>query len=106
MSLHGRHERSAFPHCDGVAEERPDPKTPLSTQIPTVPADHDSACASVRPPHPCCQSHFYSSSSTRISQPQQYMEQFADDFVFTPDDEDKQLYPEFTRLTAIPSGGR
>jgi len=84
-----------FPHCDGVAEERPDPKTPLSTQIPdcpiglrldlrerTAPASVLANLTSILQAQPGSRS------------PQQYMEHFADDFVFIPDDEDVQLYPE------------
>ena len=84
-----------FPHCDGVVQERPDPKTPLSTQIPdcpsgpriglrerTAPASVLANLISILQAQPGSRS------------PQQYMEHFADDFVFIPDPEDVQLYPE------------
>ena len=84
-----------FPHCDGVVQERPDPKTPLSTQIPDCPSGprlglrERTAPASVLAN---LTSIFQAQPGSRS--PQQYMEQFADDFVFIPDPEDVQLYPE------------
>ena len=84
-----------FPHCDGVVEERLDPKTPLSTQIPDCPSGPRLFLRERTTPASVLAnltSIFQAQSGARS--PQQYMEQFADDFVFIPDDEDKQLYPE------------
>lgn len=84
-----------FPHCDGVDEERPDPKTPLSTQIPDCPSGPRLFLRDPTTPASVLAnliSIFQAQPESRS--PQQYMEQFADDFVFIPDDEDKQLYPE------------
>ena len=84
-----------FPHCAGVVEERPDPKTPLSTQIPDCPSRAQLFLRERTTPASVLAnliSIFQAESEKRS--PQQYMEQFADDFVFIPDDEDVQLYPE------------
>ena len=85
-----------FPHCDdSVAEERPDPKTPLSTQIPDCPSGPRLFLRERTTPASVLAnliSIFQAQPESRS--PQQYMEQFADDFVFIPDDEDVQLYPE------------
>ena len=84
-----------FPHCDGVAEERPDPKTPLSTQIPDCPSGPRLFLRERTTPASVLAnliSIFEAQPESRS--PQQYMEHFTDDFVFIPDDEDKQLYPE------------
>ena len=84
-----------FPHCDGVVQERPDPKTPLSTQIPDCPSGPRLPLRERTRPE------YVLSNLTSILQAesgkrslQQYMEQFTDDFVFIPDPEDVQLYPE------------
>ena len=84
-----------FPHCDGVVQERPDPKTPLSTQIPDCPS------GPLLPLRERTRPEYVLNNLTSILQadsgkrsPQQYMEQFTDDFVFIPDPEDVQLYPE------------
>lgn len=84
-----------FPHCDGVAEERPDPKTPLSTQIPDCPSGPQLGLRERTAPASVLANLISILQAQPGSRsPQQYMEQFADDFVFIPDDEDKQLYPE------------
>ena len=84
-----------FPHCDGVVQERPDPKTPLSTQIPDCPSGPRLPLRERTRPE------YVLSNLTSILQAesgkrslQQYMEHFTDDFVFIPDPEDVQLYPE------------
>ena len=85
-----------FPHCaDSAVEGRPDPKTPLSTQIPDCPSGPRLFLRERTTPASVLAnliSIFQAQPGSRS--PQQYMEQFADDFVFIPDDEDKQLYPE------------
>ena len=84
-----------FPHCDGVVQERPDPKPRYRPRFPTALADHHSSCASARalkPYWPISSLSFKPNPS--FAAPQQYMEQFTDDFVFSPDPEDVQLYPE------------
>lgn len=85
-----------FPHCaDSAVGERPDPKTPLSTQIPDCPSGPRLFLRERTTPTSVLAnliSIFQAQPGSRS--PQQYMEQFADDFVFTPDDEDVQLYPE------------
>ncbi len=84
-----------FPHCDGVAEERPDPKTPLSTQIPDCPSGPRVDLRPRTTPSSVLANliSIFEAEAEKRS-PQQYMEQFADDFVFIPDAEDVQLYPE------------
>lgn len=86
-----------FPHCTNIDNEdlRPDAKTPLSTQIPDCPSGQqvfllervrpESVLANIR-------SIFIASPETRS--PEQYMDHFADHFVFTPDLEDIDLHPE------------
>ena len=84
-----------FPHCDGVVQERSDPKTPLSTQIPDCPSGPRLFLRERTTPASVLAnltSIFQAQPESRS--PQQYMEQFTDDFVFIPDDEDVQLYPE------------
>ena len=84
-----------FPHCDGVAEERPDPKTPLSTQIPDCPSGQQlSLPLPTRPEYVLANIIAIFRAQSERRSPQQYMEQFTDDFIFEPDDEDVQLYPE------------
>ena len=85
-----------FPHCaDSVAEERPDPKTPLSTQIPDCPSGPRLFLRERTTPAAVLANLTSIFQAQRESRsPQQYMEQFADDFVFIPDPEDVQLYPE------------
>ena len=83
-----------FPHCADAVDERPDPKTPLSTQIPDCPSGlrlpllertrTEYVLANLK-------SIFQAQSEKRS--PQQYMEQFTEDFVFIPDPEDVQRYP-------------
>ena len=84
-----------FPHCDGLAEERPDPKTPLSTQIPDCPGGQQLFLRErTRPEAVLANLTSIFQAQPELRSPQQYMEQFTDDFVFIPDDEDVQLYPE------------
>ena len=84
-----------FPHCDGVVEERLDPKTPLSTQIPDCPSGPQLFLPErTRPEYVLSNLISIFQAQPESRSPQQYMEQFADDFVFTPDDEDVQLNPE------------
>ena len=84
-----------FPHCDGVAEERPAPKPPLSTKIPDCPSGPRLFLRERTTPTSVLAnliSIFEAQPESRS--PQQYMEHFTDDFVFIPDPEDVQLYPE------------
>ena len=84
-----------FPIATASSEERPDPKTPLSTQIPDCPSGPRLFLRERTTPASVLAnliSIFQAQPGSRS--PQQYMEQFADDFVFIPDDEDVQLYPE------------
>jgi hypothetical protein len=86
-----------FPHCGNVENQnsRPDPQTPLSTQIPDCPSGQqlfllerirpESVLANIR-------SIFQGKPETRS--PEQYMDHFATNFIFTPDPEDVQLHPE------------
>ena len=85
-----------FPHCaDSVAEKRSDPKTPLSTQIPDCPSGQQIFLReSTRPEYVLNNLTSIFQAQPESRSPQQYMEQFTDDFIFIPDDEDKQLYPE------------
>lgn len=85
-----------FPHCaDSVVEERPDPKTPLSTQIPDCPSGQQIPLRDRKTPTSVLANvASIFQANPELRSPQQYMEQFTDDFVFTPDDEDVQLYPE------------
>lgn len=84
-----------FPHCDGVDEERPDPKTPLSTQIPDCPSGPQLFLLNpTRPGAVLANLASIFGAQPEKRSPQQYMEQFAEDFVFIPDPEDVQLYPE------------
>lgn len=84
-----------FPHCADVVEERPDPKTPLSTQLPDCPRGPQLPLRGHTTPASVLAnliSIFQAQPESRS--PQQYMEQFADDFVFIPDDEDVLRHPE------------
>ena len=85
-----------FPHCADVAEdERPDPKTPLSTQIPDCPSGPQLPLLQpTRPEYVLANIISILQAQPESRNPEQYMEQFTDDFVFIPDDEDVQLYPE------------
>ena len=84
-----------FPHCDGVVQERPDPKTPLSTQIPDCPSGPSLFLRErTRPEAVLANLISIFQAQPQLRSPQQYMEQFTDDFVFSPDPEDVQLYPE------------
>ena len=84
-----------FPHCDGVVQERPDAKTPLSTQIPDCPSGQQIFLRErTRPEAVLANLISIFQAQPELRSPQQYMEQFADDFVFSPDPEDVQLYPE------------
>ena len=84
-----------FPRCDGVAEERPDPKTPLSTQIPDCPSGQQIPLRDrTTPTSVLANLASIFQANPELRSPQQYMEQFTDDFVFEPDPEDVQLYPE------------
>ena len=84
-----------FPHCDGVVEERPDSKTPLSTQIPDCPSGQQlTLLQPTRPEYVLANIISILEAQSEKRSAQQYMEQFTDDFVFSPDPEDEQLYPE------------
>lgn len=84
-----------FPHCDGVAEERPEPKTPLSTQIPDCPRGPQLPLLNrTRPESVLANVASIFQANAELRSPQEYMEHFTDDFVFIPDDADVQLYPE------------
>ncbi len=86
-----------FPHCDNVDTQtaRSDATSPLSTQVPDCPSGQqlfllerirpESVLANVR-------SIFQAQPETRS--PEQYMDQFAPGFIFTPDAEDIDLHPE------------
>ena len=81
-----------FPHCDGVVQERPDPKTPLSTQIPDCPSGPSLFLRErTRPEAVLANLTSIFQAQPQLRSPQQYMEQFTDDFVFSPDPEDVQL---------------
>ena len=84
-----------FPHCADVIEERPDPTTPLSTQIPDCPSGPQLFLLNPTRPEAVLAnlaSIFGAQPEKRSSQ--QYMDQFTENFVFIPDPEDVQLYPE------------
>ena len=84
-----------FPHCDGVVEERPDSRTPLSTQIPDCPSGQQLPLLQpTRSEYVLANIISIFQAQAEKRSPQQYMEQFTDDFVFSPDPEDEQLYPE------------
>ena len=84
-----------FPHCDGVVEERPDSITPLSTQIPDCPSGQQLFLRErTRPEYVLNNLTSIFQAQPELRSPQQYMEQFTDDFVFSPDDADVQLHPE------------
>ena len=86
-----------FPHCADVTveEARPDPKTPLSTQIPDCPSGQQLFLRErTRPEAVLANLASIFQAQPEFRSPQQYMDQFTDDFVFTPDPEDVQLYPE------------
>ena len=86
-----------FPRCSNAdgSDQRPDAKSPLSTQIPDCPSGQqlfllerirpESVLANIR-------SIFQAQPETRS--PEQYMDQFADNFTFVPDAEDVELHPE------------
>lgn len=86
-----------FPRCagDDGTTDRSDPTTPFSTQVPDCPSGQqlfllerirpESVLANIR-------SVFQAKPETRS--PEQYMDQFTDDFTFVPDIEDVQLHPE------------
>ena len=85
-----------FPHCtdiDSVAV-RPDPN-PLSPQIPDCPSGQQlSLRGRTRPEAVLANLASIFQANPDLRSPQQYMEQFTDDFVFEPDPEDVELYPE------------
>ena len=84
-----------FPHCTDVVEERPDPTTPLSTQIPDCPSGPQLFLRErTRPEAVLANLTSIFQAQPEFRSPQQYMEQFTEDFVFIPDPEDVQLYPE------------
>ena len=86
-----------FPHCADVTVEevRPDPKTPLSTQIPDCPSGPQLFLRErTRPEAVLANLASIFQAQPEFRSPQQYMDQFTDDFVFVPDPEDVQLYPE------------
>lgn len=84
-----------FPHCADVVEERPDPKTPLSTQIPDCPSGQQLFLRErTKPASVLGNLESIFQAQPEFRSPQQYMEQFTEDFIFSPDDEDVQLYPE------------
>ena len=97
-----------FPHCaDSVVDERPDPKTPLSTQIPDCPSGQQIFLRErTRPEAVLANLASIFQAQPESRSPQQYMEQFTDDFVFDPDPEDVQLYPDdIQRRPRYPLGG-
>ena len=84
-----------FPHCIDAVEERPDPKTPLSTQIPDCPSGQQLFLRERTKPSSVLRNlESIFQAQPEFRSPQQYMEQFTEDFVFVPDPEDVQLYPE------------
>lgn len=86
-----------FPHCADVTDEeaRPDPKTPLSTQIPDCPSGPQLFLNErTRPEAVLANLTSIFQAQPEFRSPQQYMDQLTDDFVFIPDPEDVQLYPE------------
>ena len=83
-----------FPHCADNVAVRPDPTTPLSTQIPDCPSGQQvSLRTRTRPEAVLANIATIFEARAELRSPQQYMDQFADDFVFEPDPEDIQLYP-------------
>ena len=84
-----------FPHCADVVEERPDPKTPLSTQLPDCPSGQQLFLRErTKPVSVLGNLESIFQAQPEFRSPQQYMEQFTEDFIFTPDPDDVQLYPE------------
>ncbi len=84
-----------FPHCADVVEERPDSKTPLSTQVPDCPSGPQLFLRErTRPEAVLANLTSIFGAQPEFRSPQQYMEQFTEDFVFIADPEDVQLYPE------------
>ena len=84
-----------FPHCADVVEERPDPKTPLSTQLPDCPSGQQLFLREpTRPEYVLNNLTSIFQAQPQLRSLQQYMEQFTEDFVFTPDPDDVQLYPD------------
>ncbi len=84
-----------FPHCADAVEERPDPTTPLSTQIPDCPSGPQLFLRErTRPEAVLANLTSIFQAQPEFRSPQQYMEQFTEDFIFIPDPEDVQLYPE------------
>ncbi len=84
-----------FPHCADVIEERPDPKTPLSTQLPDCPSGPRLFLREpTRPEYVLNNLTSIFQAQPQLRSFQQYMEQFTEDFVFSPDPDDVQLYPE------------
>ena len=85
-----------FPHCADTnsAAVRPDPKTPLSTQIPDCPSGPQLFLPQrTRPEDVLANLVSIFKAQPEKRSPQQYMEHFTDDFVFIPDPEDVQLNP-------------
>ena len=84
-----------FPHCADSVAVRPDPKTPLSTQIPDCPSGAQLFLRErTRPEYVLSNLISIFQAQPEYRSPQQYMEQFTDDFIFIPDPEDVSLYPE------------
>lgn len=95
-----------FPHCADAVEERPDPKTPLSTQIPDCPSGPQLFLRErTRPEAVLANLASIFGARPEFRSPQQYMEQFTEDFVFIPDPEDVQLYPEVYAVDRDPVWG-
>ena len=85
---------SSFPIAPTRSRSAPTPKLRYQPRFPTAPADHNSSCAErTRPEYVLNNLTSIFQAQPEFRSPQQYMEQFTDDFVFIPDDEDMQLNP-------------
>ena len=86
-----------FPHCADAERDapRPDPATPLSTQIPDCPSGKQLFLLErIRPENVLSNLRSVFQAQPEARSPEQYMDQFTADFVFVPDPEDIALHPE------------
>ena len=86
-----------FPRCNDIEGEtsRPDPTTPLSTQIPDCPSGKQLFLLErIRPENVLTNIQSVFTAQPEPRRPEQYMDQFPEDFVFVPDPEDVDLHPE------------
>lgn len=87
-----------FPHCadaDIMASTEKEPTNPFATQLPECPSGKQLFLLQrTRPEYALINVRTIFSAQPESRNPEQYIEQLSDDFIFVPDIEDKARFPD------------